>query len=56
MTQMKEDESISEYLLRVVLLINQMKVCGEAINNLYKIEKVLRSLTANFDYIIVSIE
>ncbi|KAI5405370.1 hypothetical protein KIW84_052232 [Lathyrus oleraceus] len=30
--------------------------CGESINDLQKIEKVLRSLIANFDYIVVSIE
>lgn len=51
MTRMKEDESISEYLLCMVLLTNQLKECGKSINDLQKIEKVLRSLTANFDYI-----
>ena len=55
-TQMKEDESVSDYLSRIVVLTNKMKACGEAINDLQKIEKVLRSLTANFDYIVVSIE
>lgn len=33
-----------------------MKSYGESINDLQKIEKVLRSLTVNFSYIIVSIE
>lgn len=33
-----------------------MKVCGESINDLQKIEKVLRYLTGSIDYIIVSIE
>lgn len=56
MNQMKEDESVSEFFSRVVLLINQMKACGESNNNLQKIEKVLRSLTASFDYTVVSIE
>lgn len=56
MTQMKEDESVSEFFTRVVSLTNQMKAHGESINNLQKIEKVLRSLTTNFDYIVVSIE
>ncbi|XP_050875527.1 uncharacterized protein LOC127079150 [Lathyrus oleraceus] len=56
MTRMKEDEPVSEYLLHLVLITNQIKVCGELINYLQNIEKVLRSLTANFDYIVVSIE
>ncbi|XP_058753843.1 uncharacterized protein LOC131627025 [Vicia villosa] len=56
MNQMKEDESVSKYFLFVVLVTNHMKACGESINNLQKIEKVLRSMTVNFVYIIVSIE
>ncbi|XP_050893327.1 uncharacterized protein LOC127099007 [Lathyrus oleraceus] len=56
MTNMKEDESVSEFFLYVVLLTNQMKAYGESISDLQKIEKVLRSLTANFNYIVVSIE
>lgn len=56
MTKMKEDESILEFFSRLVLLINHMKACGESINDLQKIDKVLRYLTASFDYIVVSIE
>lgn len=56
MTQMKEDEFVSKLFTCVVLLTNQMKENGESIINLYKIEKVLRSLAAKFDYIVVSIE
>lgn len=44
---MKEDESVVDFFSRLVLLINQMKVCGESINDLQKIEKVSRSLPAN---------
>lgn len=36
--------------------MNQMKGCGESITDLQKIEKVLRSLTVNYYYIVVSIE
>lgn len=56
MTQMKENEPVSEFFSRGVLLMNQMKACGESITNLQKIDKVLRSLTANFDYIVMYIE
>lgn len=53
---MKEDEPIADFFLRLLLLTNQMKACGESINNLQNIGKVLRSLTANFDYIVVSVK
>ncbi|XP_050915369.1 uncharacterized protein LOC127130393 [Lathyrus oleraceus] len=55
-TQMKEDESVVDFFSRLVLLTNQLKVCGELINDLHKNEKVLRSLIVSFDYIVVSIE
>ena len=33
-----------------------MKACGETVTDLQKIEKVLRSLTADFNYIVVKIK
>src|ERR1051325_11647435 len=56
MMHMKDDESISAYFSRIVTLTNQMKACRETITDLQKIEKVLRSLTTYFDYIVVTIE
>ena len=56
MIQMKEDESISAYFSRIVTLTNQMKEYGESVTDLQKIEKVLRSLTVDFDYIVVTIK
>lgn len=53
---MKEDESVADFFSRLMLLMNQVKAYGESINDLKKIEKVLSSLIANFDYIIVSIK
>lgn len=53
---MEKDESVLEYFSRVVLLTNQVNSWGESINDLQKIEKVLRSLTAKFNYIVVPIE
>lgn len=35
---------------------NQMKSCGESINDLKNIEKALRSMTTKFYYIVVSME
>ncbi|GAU44851.1 hypothetical protein TSUD_112250 [Trifolium subterraneum] len=56
MTQMNEGETVSDFFSRLVTLTNQMKACGETIIDLQKVEKVLRALTANFDYIVVAIE
>ncbi|GAU25658.1 hypothetical protein TSUD_265850 [Trifolium subterraneum] len=56
MTQMNEGETVSDFFSRLVTLTNQMKACGETITGLQKVEKVLRGLTANFDYIVVAIE
>lgn len=55
-THMKEDELVVDLFSNLMLLTNKMKASGESINDLQKIDKVSRSLTANFDYIIVSIE
>lgn len=48
-TQVKEDEPIADLFSRLALLMNHMKVCGESTIGLLKIERMLRSLTANFD-------
>lgn len=51
MNLMKEEESLLEFFSCFMLLTNHMKLCGESITDLQKIEKVLRSMNANFDYI-----
>lgn len=53
---MKDNESVLEFFSCIVLLTKQMKACGKSINDRHKIEKVLISLNAIFDYIVVSIE
>ncbi|KAK2365584.1 putative mitochondrial protein [Trifolium repens] len=56
MMQMNEQETISEYLARMLALTNLMKSCGEAMTDKVKIEKILRTLTEKFDHIVVAIE
>jgi CII-binding regulator of phage lambda lysogenization HflD len=56
MMQMNEQETISEYLARMLALTNLMKSCGEAMTDRSKIEKILRTLTEKFDHIVVAIE
>jgi adenylosuccinate lyase len=55
MTQMNEGETVADFFSRLVSLTNQMKSCGETVSDLQKVEKVLRVLTANIDYIVVAI-
>ena len=53
---MKDNEKVSEYISRVILITNEMKACGETLSKQVIIEKILRSLTSQFDYIVVEIE
>jgi hypothetical protein len=53
---MKNNEKVSEYISRMIVITNEMKACGETLSEQVIIEKVLRSLTLQFDYIVVAIE
>ncbi|GAV61765.1 UBN2 domain-containing protein [Cephalotus follicularis] len=54
--KMKDSESVEEFFNRVIALVNQMKVNGEMMENQKIVEKILRSLTQKFEYIVVAIE
>ncbi|KAK2376919.1 hypothetical protein QL285_077661 [Trifolium repens] len=53
---MKNNEKVPEYISRMIMITNEMKACGETLSEQVIIEKVLRSLTPQFDYIVVAIE
>ena len=54
--QMEENERIVVYLNRIISHTNATKVCGETITDQSIVEKILRTLTLNFDHIVVAIE
>lgn len=54
--KMKETESVEDFYNRVIVLLNQMRLNGETIEDKRVVEKILRSLTRKFEYIVVAIE
>ncbi|KAJ1417726.1 gag-polypeptide of LTR copia-type [Sesbania bispinosa] len=54
--QMKNGESINDYFARTLIIANKMRMYGEMVSNLSVIEKILRSMTLRYDYVVCSIE
>lgn len=54
--EMKESESVKEYFTRVLAVINQMRSNEETMNDFKVVEKILRTLSEKFMYVVVSIE
>ncbi|XP_050896012.1 uncharacterized protein LOC127102710 [Lathyrus oleraceus] len=53
---MNNNEKVPNYISRVILITNEMKSYGETLSEERIIDKVLRSLSPQFDYIVVEIE
>jgi len=53
---MNEDETISKYFLRVDELVNSMKGLGEKIEDVFLVQKILRSLPNRFNPKVYAIE
>ncbi|XP_004490418.1 uncharacterized protein [Cicer arietinum] len=54
--QMEEDEVVADYFNRVQVVVNQMRTNGESLTEVVIIEKILRTLTQRYDYIVGAIE
>ena len=54
--EMNEAESVEEYFTRVLSVTNQMRSNGEVMMDSKVVEKILRTLSEKFMYVVVSIE
>ncbi|XP_024984103.1 uncharacterized protein LOC112520030 [Cynara cardunculus var. scolymus] len=54
--QMQEGEAVTDYYARAMGITNNMRIHGEKMNDTTIVEKLLRSLTSKFDYVVCSIE
>ncbi|CAJ2645977.1 unnamed protein product [Trifolium pratense] len=53
---MEEDQKVSDFFSKLLALVHQMQNCGETVTDEMVVEKVLRSLTPNFDNVVIAIE
>jgi len=53
--EMKRDKTITNYFARVMTIFNKMRSNGENMSDKKIVEKILRTLTEKFTYIVVSI-
>ncbi|PRQ38021.1 putative RNA-directed DNA polymerase [Rosa chinensis] len=54
--EMKSGESVTDYFSRVMMVANDMRNYGENMQDVKIVEKILRTLTDKFNYIVCSIE
>ncbi|XP_019257647.1 PREDICTED: uncharacterized protein LOC109235854 [Nicotiana attenuata] len=54
--QMKEGEFVTNYCARTMEIYNKMRFHGENMGDVVIVEKILRSLTRKYDYVVCSIE
>ncbi|XP_076882598.1 uncharacterized protein LOC143531103 [Bidens hawaiensis] len=54
--KMKNGEMIGDYFSRVMSIVSQQQAYGKAVTDQKILEKVLRSLSPKFDYVVPSIE
>ena len=56
MLQMKSGESVTDYFSRTMAIVNKIRIHGDKTEDVLIVEKILRSLTPNFNFVVCSIE
>lgn len=56
MLDIKMGGTVTDYFGRVMVTANDMRNCGENMEDVKIVEKILRTLTENFNYVVCSIE
>ncbi|XP_074592431.1 uncharacterized protein LOC141848281 [Curcuma longa] len=56
MLRMKSGESVSEYFSRTMTIVNKMRILGDKTEDVLIIEKILRSMTPKFNFVVCAIE
>ncbi|XP_021995970.1 uncharacterized protein LOC110893158 [Helianthus annuus] len=54
--KMREGESIEDYFNRTILIVNQLRMNEESISEQRIVEKILRSLTRNYESVVITVE
>ncbi|GMI66347.1 hypothetical protein HRI_000304000 [Hibiscus trionum] len=54
--RMKSNESVTDFLSRTMVIANKMRIHGEKMEDVVIIEKILRLMTAKFNFVVCSIE
>ncbi|KAH7851348.1 hypothetical protein Vadar_010314 [Vaccinium darrowii] len=53
---MQPGESVSEYFSKTMAIANKMRIYGDKLEDVTIVEKILRSMTTKFNFVICSIE
>ena len=56
MLQMKLGESITDYFSRTMAIVNKMRIHCDKTKDVTIVEKILRSITPKFNFVVCSIE
>ncbi|CAJ2635130.1 unnamed protein product [Trifolium pratense] len=54
--EMKENESVEQYFSRTLAIANRMSAQGQTLQEVEVVEKILRSMSSKFNYVVCSIE